>query len=114
MPELASQNCVPCRGGEPPLPEEKIQELRKELPGWQVVEDDGVKQLQRQFDFPDFQSALRFTHQVGHIAEEVDHHPELVTAWGKVEVRWWTYVIRGLHKNDFIMAARTDGLYEGQ
>lgn len=114
MTGLASQRCVPCRGGEPPLPDHKIQELREELPGWQVVEADGVKQLQRQFDFPDFQSALRFTNRVGEIAEEVDHHPELVTAWGQVEVRWWTHVIRGLHKNDFIMAARTDRLHEGQ
>lgn len=114
MTGLASQRCVPCRGGESPLPDHKIQELREELPGWQVVEVDGVKQLQRLYDFPDFKSALRFTNQVGEIAEEVDHHPELVTAWGQVEVRWWTHVIRGLHKNDFIMAARTDRLYEDQ
>lgn len=96
------------------LPEEKIEELRKDLPGWQVVEVDGVKRLQRRFDFPDFETAIRFTNQVGEMAEEVDHHSELVTTWGKVEVRWWTHIIQGLHKNDFIMAARTDRLFAGQ
>lgn len=112
MTALRSQSCVPCRGGEPPLPEKKVVQYLEELPAWKVVEVEGVKRLTRTFSFPDFLEALRFTNQVGEMAEEVDHHPQLVTAWGEVRVSWWTYVIDGLHRNDFIMAARTDHLYE--
>ena len=73
-----------------------------------MIEVDGIPCLERVFKFKNFAEALEFTNQVGAIAEEEDHHPKLVTEWGKVSVQWWTHKIKGLHKNDYIMAAKTD------
>jgi 4a-hydroxytetrahydrobiopterin dehydratase len=104
--------CVACRGGEPPLSEVEIAELLPDVDGWQVREVDGVKRLERSYKFRDFASALAFTNRVGAAAEAEDHHPLISTEWGKVTVQWWTHKIRGLHRNDFIMAAKTDRLLE--
>ena len=112
MSELQNKTCVPCHGGEPPLTEEHIDSYLKEVPEWEVVEVKGVQRLRRRFRFPDFGSALAFTTEVGRIAEEEDHHPRIVTQWGSVSVDWWTHAIGGLHENDFVMAAKTDQLYE--
>ncbi len=87
-------------------------ELRREVPAWAVVEREGVPRLERTFSFRNFADALRFTNRVGELAEEEGHHPALLTEWGKVTVVWWTHKIRGLHRNDFVMAAKTDRLYE--
>ena len=87
-------------------------ELRQEVPAWAVVEREGVPRLERTFSFRNFAEALRFTNRVGELAEEEGHHPALLTEWGKVTVGWWTHKIRGLHRNDFVMAAKTDRLYE--
>ena len=108
---LAGLTCVPCRGGEPPLGLQEIAGLLPELPGWEVNEIMGIPRLVRVFKFKDFSQALEFTQKVGEIAEAEDHHPALLTEWGKVTVSWWTHKIKGLHKNDFIMAAKTDRLY---
>lgn len=110
MEDLKSQKCVPCRGGDPPLTEEQIAEYRPQAPEWDVIEVDGIKRLQRVYKFKNFAQALNFTNRVGEIAEVEDHHPALLTEWGRVTVTWWTHAIKGLHKNDFIMAARTDAL----
>jgi len=75
-----------------------------------VVEKDGIKRLERSFDFEDFVGALAFTNNVGELAEREGHHPDILTEWGRVTVSWWTHKIGGLHKNDFIMAAKTDAL----
>jgi 4a-hydroxytetrahydrobiopterin dehydratase len=107
---LADKKCVPCRGGEPPLTDEEIGGLVTHVPGWQVKEVDGVKRLERAFKFKNFAEALRFTNQIGAIAEEEDHHPLIVTEWGRVTVQWWTHVIHGLHNNDLIMATKTNEL----
>jgi 4a-hydroxytetrahydrobiopterin dehydratase len=112
MDSLAQMNCVPPRSGEPPLDDGQIAELRSEVPDWQIVARDGVKQLQRAFKFKNFVEALSFTNPVGELAEEQDHHPALLTEWGKVTVTWWTHAVTGLHRNDFIMAAKTNALYE--
>lgn len=109
--DLAGETCVPCRGGEPTLGENEIEALLPEVPGWRVAERDGVKRLEREFRFADFASALRFTVGVGERAEEAGHHPALLTEWGRVTVSWWTHAIGGLHRNDFVMAARTDTVY---
>ena len=85
-------------------------DLKPQIPDWQLVEVDGVKRLMREFRFVDFAQALAFTDAVGEIAEEEGHHPALLTEWGRVTVSWWTHKIRGLHRNDFIMAAKTDAL----
>jgi 4a-hydroxytetrahydrobiopterin dehydratase len=89
-----------------------VAELRREVPAWAVVEREGVPRLERTFSFRNFAEALRFTNRVGELAEEEGHHPALLTEWGKVTVAWWTHKIRGLHRNDFVMAAKTDRLYE--
>jgi 4a-hydroxytetrahydrobiopterin dehydratase len=114
MKSLAEMKCVPCQGGEPTLTEQEIAELKPKVPEWQVVEQDGVKRLKRVFKFGDFAQALAFTNRVGEIAEEEGHHPVLVTTWGRVTVSWWTHKIGGLHQNDFVMAAKTDQLYESE
>lgn len=110
MAELRALKCVPCRGGEPTLTESEIDEMMPQVPEWQVLEVEGEKRLQRTFKFKNFAQALAFTDRVGELAEEQDHHPALLTEWGKVTVTWWTHKIKGLHQNDFIMAAKTDRL----
>lgn len=112
--KLRDFHCVPCRGGEPTLTDEEIERFKPQVPEWQVVEIEGEKRLRRQYKFPDFASALEFTNKVGEIAEKEDHHPALLTEWGKVRVDWWTHKIHGLHRNDFIMAAKTDQTAAGQ
>lgn len=85
-------------------------ELKPQIPDWKIVEQDGTSRLERTYSFPDFKTALAFTQQVGEQAEQEGHHPALLTEWGKVTVTWWTHAIKGLHKNDFIMAAKTDAI----
>jgi 4a-hydroxytetrahydrobiopterin dehydratase len=103
--------CVPCRGGEPTATEVEVAELLPQVPLWSVVERDGTKRVERIFKFENFAGALEFTIKVGQIAEAEGHHPAILTEWGRVTVTWWTHKIKGLHRNDFIMAAKTDRLY---
>jgi len=109
---LDQRKCVPCRGGEPALRPEQVRQILPEVPGWDIVKRDGVDTLERTFRFRDFAGALAFTARVGAEAEAEGHHPSLLTEWGRVRVTWWTHKIKGLHGNDFIMAARTNRLYE--
>ena len=109
--ELAQMKCVACRGGEPTLTDEEIAELLPNVPAWTVVDrGDGIRRIERRFRFKDFAGALAFTDEIGRIAEGEGHHPAVLTEWGRVTVTWWTHKIRGLHRNDFIMAAKTDAL----
>lgn len=112
MRNLSHFKCIPCKGGEPAASEAEIAELKPQLPEWNIIQRDGINMLERVFKFPDFERALKFTNRVGEAAEAEDHHPALLTEWGKVTVTWWTHTVKGLHRNDFIMAAKTDGLYE--
>jgi 4a-hydroxytetrahydrobiopterin dehydratase len=105
---LASQKCVPCRGGVPSQTESEIAELLPNIPDWEVVAQNSILRLQRVFKFKNFAEAIAFTNQIAAIAEAEDHHPLIVIEWGRVTVQWWTHVIKGLHRNDFIMAAKTD------
>lgn len=107
---LRAEKCVACRRDAPAVPEGELPALRAEIPDWTVVVRDGVPRLERTFAFPSFAAALAFTNRVGAIAEEEAHHPAIVTEWGRVTVTWWTHKIRNLHRNDFIMAAKTDAL----
>ncbi len=109
---LREAQCVPCRSGEPRLADDEVAALQRQAPEWSVVVRDGVARLEREFSFPNFAAALAFTDGVGAQAEREGHHPVITTAWGKVTVAWWTHAIGGLHRNDFIMAAKTDALYE--
>ena len=105
---LATEPCKPCRGDSPPVHVDVIPTLLNEIPEWQVIEVEGIRRLQRIYRFKNFVGALAFTNEVGRIAEEAQHHPLIITEWGSVTVQWWTHAIGGLHRNDFIMAARTD------
>ena len=111
MEPLTSMKCTACRRGEPTVTEDEIAELQPQIPNWQIVERDGMKQLERVYRFKNFVQALNFTNNVGMIAEVEGHHPALLTEYGKVRVNWWTHAIGGLHRNDFIMAAKTDQMY---
>ena len=110
MTDLTQLKCVACRGGEPTLTEVQIADLRPQVPEWQVRQVDQEPRLERIFRFKNFQEAIAFTDKVGAIAELEDHHPLIITEWGRVTVQWWTHKIHGLHQNDFIMAAKTDSL----
>jgi len=106
--ELAKKTCVPCRGGVPPIKGEELKNLQNQVnSGWQVVDEH---HLIRNFTFPDFQNALDFVNQVGAIAEEQGHHPDIYLAWGRAEVKIWTHKIDGLTESDFILAAKIDNL----
>ena len=107
---LTGMRCVACRKGEPTVTEAEMAAMHPQIPEWEVLEVDGVKRLQRVFTFADFSQALTFTDKVGGLAEEEGHHPALLTEWGRTTVTWWTHKIGGLHRNDFIMAAKTDEL----
>jgi 4a-hydroxytetrahydrobiopterin dehydratase len=108
---LADERCVACTPGAPPVGESDAVALLRELPEWRVAVSDGVPHLRRVYTFPDFARALAFTNAVGALAEEHAHHPALTTEWGRVTVAWWTHTIRGLHRNDFVMAAKSDRVY---
>lgn len=111
MTQLAQQKCEACRSDAATVTDAEKSVLAPQIPQWQIKPADGIEQLVRQYKFDDFKKALAFTNKVGDLAEEEGHHPALLTEWGKVQVRWWTHKIRGLHVNDFIMAAKTDRLY---
>ncbi|HEX7587783.1 MAG TPA: 4a-hydroxytetrahydrobiopterin dehydratase [Anaerolineae bacterium] len=112
MQELTKLKCVACRGGEPTVTDAEIVEFKPQIPEWQIVERENEKRLERLFKFKNFAEALAFTNKLGEIAEAEEHHPAILTEWGKVTITWWTHKIKGLHRNDFIMAAKTDRLYD--
>ena len=111
MSDLTAATCDACRPDAPPVTAAERLELHKQIPEWTFIERDGVPQLQREFEFPDFAEAIAFTDEVAALADEEGHHPAILTEYGKVTIRWWTHAIRGLHRNDFIMAAKTDELF---
>lgn len=105
---LKQGHCQACSADAPKVSEEELAELIRQIPDWNIEVRDGIMQLEKVFRFKNFRHALAFTNAVGAIAEEEGHHPGLLTEWGKVTVTWWSHSIKGLHRNDFIMAARTD------
>jgi 4a-hydroxytetrahydrobiopterin dehydratase len=107
MTELADKQCVPCKGGVPPLRGEEVKKLHAAVPQWTATHEH---HLHREFGFPDFKQALQFVNRVGEIAENQGHHPDILLKWGKVEITLWTHSIDGLTESDFIMAAKIDRL----
>ncbi len=107
MTDLASRNCVPCRGGVPPLKGEEISKLSSELQGWEVVDEHHLK---KNYKSKDFREALVFVNRVGELAEEQGHHPDICFGWGWAEITIWTHKIGGLSESDFILAAKIDQL----
>ena len=110
MSDLARERCSACEPGARAVTGEERAQLLERLPGWTVRYENGVPVLVRLFVCADFAAALRFANAIGAMADAEDHHPRLVVEWGRVEVSWWTHTIEGLHRNDFILAARTDAL----
>lgn len=113
MNELAQLHCSPIEANTRRLGERAATRLRARLSGWRTYEKDGELRLEKRFLFENFSQAVAFTDQVAQVANGEDHHPAILTEWGKVTVTWWTHKINGLHQNDFIMAAKTDKLYGG-
>lgn len=111
MTKLMRERCVACRADAPPVTEADIAELHPQIPEWELITDDGIRKLVRTFKFPNFAEALVFTISVADMAEEVGHHPRIITEWGRVEVSWWSHKIRDLHRNDFVCAAKTDAAH---
>lgn len=112
MSALEKEQCEACRADAPMVTPKEQDTLMQELPDWEVIKVDGVNQLRREFRFRNFVQAQAFTNRVADLAEEEGHHPAILLEFGKATVRWWTHKIHGLHRNDFIMAARTDRLFE--
>lgn len=112
MSTLKNEKCIPCMGGIPPLSKEALQTYLPEVPEWHYIEEDGVGKIRRSFSFNQYTQALNFAHQVGMLAEDEGHHPVLLIEWGRVTITWWTHKIKGLHRNDFIMAAKSDDLFQ--
>jgi 4a-hydroxytetrahydrobiopterin dehydratase len=113
MATLSQESCEACRADAPKVSDEEMQALMAEVPRWRVETRAGVRQLERGFEFADFAQALAFTNRVGELAEAEGHHPKLTTEWGAVIVTWWSHKIGGLHRNDFVMAAKTEQLLTG-
>jgi 4a-hydroxytetrahydrobiopterin dehydratase len=108
MADLALKECVPCKGGVPPLKGDELNKLAQQLgEGWRVI---GGHHLEREFKFQDFRAALDFTNRVGELAEQQNHHPDIYLAWGKVKLTLWTHKIDGLTESDFVFAAKVNRL----
>ena len=111
MSDLASKQCIPCKGGVPPLKGAELQALQAQIDGaWEVV---GEHHLEREYRFKNFREALAYTNQVGELAEAQNHHPDLLLAWGRVRVTIWTHKIDGLTESDFVFAAKCDRIRSG-
>lgn len=107
MSGLSARECVPCRGGVPPMEGEEIQNLLGQLSGWEVVR---AHHLRKEYKFKNFREALDFVNRVGELAEEQGHHPDICFGWGQAEITIWTHKIDGLTESDFILAAKIDNL----
>ncbi|WP_296210388.1 4a-hydroxytetrahydrobiopterin dehydratase [Psychrobacter sp. UBA3480] len=110
MTALSQNSCEACRIGAPKVDEAEAKELLPQIPDWSLIEVDGIQQLQRQYKFKNFVTAMAFANQLAEIAEAEGHHPGILVEWGKATVTWWSHSIKGLHRNDFVMAAKTDDL----
>ena len=110
MPGLNNEKCEACRRDSPSVTPEEIAQLKPQVPNWELIHENGIPKLDRVFMFENFQAAMNFTLRLGELAEDQSHHPRLVTEWGRVQVTWWTHKIRNLHRNDFVMAAKSDAI----
>ena len=110
--DLVTSSCEACRSDAPVLENKEIQELLSQIPSWRVFEEDDTKKIICSFVFLNYDDSRNFLNKVADLADEEDHHPEITLEWGKVTVTWWSHKIKGLHKNDFICASKTDALFE--
>ena len=112
MSKLSQEQCEACRAGAPKVSDEEMAQLVRAVPEWNFETRNQILQLERSYPFDNFIDALTFTQRIGELAESEGHHPAILTEWGKVTVTWWSHKIGGLHRNDFIMAAKSDTLYQ--
>ena len=110
MTGLNNEKCEACRRDSPHVTDEEVAQLQPEIPDWELTHENGIPKLDRVFKFKDFQCALDFTTELGALAEDQGHHPDIYLAWGKVGVKIWTHKIDGLSESDFILAAKIDRL----
>ncbi len=108
--DLAEEFCEACHKDSPQVPVEDEQSLLEAIPDWELIEVKGVKRLKRVIKVKGWRPAVDLTNAIAALADESGHHPMIITAWGRVTVQWWTHAIRGLHRNDFVMAAKVDAL----
>ncbi|GBD04021.1 Putative pterin-4-alpha-carbinolamine dehydratase [bacterium HR19] len=109
--DLTKRRCVPCEGGVLPLSDEEEEKFIKEVDGWELIREEGKPhRIKKRFKFKDFKEAIRFVNKVAEIAEQEGHHPDIHIFYNVVEVELWTHAIKGLHENDFILAAKIDKL----
>ena len=111
MSSLSEQKCEACHVDAPKVSDEELAQLITKIPDWVPEVRDSIMQLERVYKFKNFKQAIAFTNKVGDMAEDEGHPPGLLTEWGKVTVTWWSHSIKGLHKNDFICAAKTDDVF---
>lgn len=114
MNELSAEKCTACREDAPTATHEEIENFRLQFPEWKIIKENGEPRACREYSFPNFQSALDFTNKIGKIAEDEGHHPAITTEYGKVSVAWWTHKIKNIHRNDLIMAAKTDAIFNAE
>ena len=112
MSDLAVSSCEACKIDAPIVSDDEASVLIKEIEGWELV-DKGVKKLKKEFTFSNYRDSVDFSNKVADMADQEDHHPQIILEWGKVTVAWWSHKIKGLHKNDFICAAKTNNIYKG-
>ena len=110
MTDLTSRNCVACRVDAPKVSDNETILLLEEIEGWNLI-DDGIKKLRKEFSFSNYSDSVEFTNKVARMADQENHHPQIILNWGKVIVLWWSHKIEGLHQNDFICASKTNELY---
>lgn len=111
MTQLAGEICTACDESALAVDLEEQRELLRQLPGWSLVDRQGVAQVEKVYPFKDFNQALDFANAVGELADGSNHHPAILVEWGRTTITWWTHSIHGLHRNDFVMAAKTDYLH---
>ena len=110
--ELSKSSCEACKVDAHVLTDKQIEDLITQIPSWVVHEEDSIKRLICSFAFSNYEDSVNFTNKVAKLAEEEDHHTEIVLEWGTVTVSWWSHKINGLHMNDFICASKTDNIYK--
>ena len=109
---LTAEQCEACRTGSPLVTDAEERELKPQIPDWEITDTNGVRKLKRTYKLHGWMPAVEFATAIANLAETEDHHPSLLITWGKVTITWWTHAIKGLHRNDFIMAAKSDQTFE--
>ena len=112
MKEYSKLSCEACDSNSSPLSPVEIESLMVSFTEWQLVEVDGIQQIQATFKTQNFENSVAFTNLLAQVSDHENHHPRIILEYSSVTVEWWSHSIKGLHKNDFIMAAKTEDIYQ--